>query len=260
MCWSGQASGVMASIGFGGSIYAKLKDEHWFRWGCLAYFSTMELLQAFTYSVIGICAITGTPQGWWNEKLTILSYLHICFQPIPTNLFGLSFSKTGDDLKKWLWIAMPISLFASFLMVSRMYFHGYLGHCDIRTTPLCGMDTCSYHGEWHIAWRLALNSFDEWDIMGFRMTWFVYNIPVFIMPLFYGGWRWSLYHFVFGILTARLLTGNKDEFPAIWCLSSIAFLIATHIPLVHHWLETPIRKLKPLNPKVPIFNFHGAEK
>jgi hypothetical protein len=42
-------------------------------------------------------------------------------------------------------------------------------------------------------------------------------------------------------MTARLLTGNKDEFPAIWCLSSIAFLIATHYSFVKNWLETPLK-------------------
>jgi len=54
MCWSGPASAGMASLGFGGAIFARWRNEGWMRWGTLAYFSTMELLQAFTYSVIGV--------------------------------------------------------------------------------------------------------------------------------------------------------------------------------------------------------------
>ena len=242
MCWSGPASAGMATLGFSGAIWAKWRGEGWMRWGTLAYFSSMEMLQAFTYSVIGICAIAGASGGRWNEILTYLSYIHICIQPIFTNLFGLSFSQKGDRLKKWLKIAMPISLISVLLMLSRMYFHGAFGHCDINDTPLCGPDVCSYHGEWHIAWRLSLNAMDEWNFFGYKITWLVYNLPVFALPLFYGGWRWSLYHFIFGIFTARMLTSNKDEFAAIWCLSSIAFLIAVHIPFIHAWMETPLRK------------------
>jgi hypothetical protein len=241
MCWSGPASAGMASLGFGGALWARWRGESWMRWSTLMYFSSMELLQAFTYTVIGVCALTNTPEGKWNETLTILSYLHICFQPIFTNIFGLSFSKSGDELRKWFkWTTIAI-LPICFVMVSRMFFHNLFGVCDYIKTPLCGLDTCSYHGEWHIAWRLTLNGFDEFTLFGIRFSWLVYNLPVFILPLFYGGWRWSLYHFFFGIFTARMLTSNKDEFSAIWCLTSIAFLMAVHIPIVHHWMETPLR-------------------
>lgn len=244
MCWSGTASAGMASLGFGGALFARWRGEGWMRWVTLMYFSSMELLQAFTYSVIGICVITGTPEGKWNEILTILSYLHISFQPIFTNFFGLSFSKKGTELKIWLkWTTIAMVL-VSLLMVSRMFFHNLFGVCNYVKTPLCGLDTCSYKGEWHIAWRLALNGFDEWTIFGHKAVWLVYNIPVFILPLFYGGWRWSLYHFTFGIFLARQLTGNKDEFSAIWCLSSIAFLMAVHIPVIHRWMETPLKNEK----------------
>jgi len=236
MCWSGPASAGMASIGFGGAIFAKLRNEGWMRWSTLAYFSTMELLQALTYSVIGVCALTNTMEGKWNEVLTILSYLHICFQPIMANLFGLSFSVKPENMTKWLKITMPIILLSCILMVSRLFPSEFWGLCDYIHTPLCGLDTCSYHGEWHIAWRLALNGMDEWNVFGYKINWLVYNLPVFLLPIFYGGWRWSLYHFVFGIMTAQMLTGNKDEFPAIWCLSNIAFLIAVHIQILHKWI------------------------
>lgn len=244
MCWSGPASAGMASLGFAGSIYAKWKGEGWMRWSTLAYFSTMELLQAITYSVIGICALSGTPEGKINETLTILSYLHICFQPIMTNLFGLSYSVKKESINKWLKITFPVIIVGCFLMVFRLFPSTIWGLCNLVETPLCGNDICSYPGNWHIAWRLTLNGFDEWSIFGYRISWLSYNLPVFILPIFYGGWRWSLYHFVFGIFLAMNLTSNKDEFPAIWCLSSIAFLMATHIPFVHKWLETPIREDK----------------
>ena len=242
MCWTGPVSTGMATIGFGGAILAKLKEESWMRWGTLAYFSYMEMLQAFTYSVIGICAITGTSGGKWNETLTYLSYIHICTQPIFTNLFGLSFSQKGEGLKKWLKIVMPISFISVLLMLSKMYFHGVFGHCDVNDTALCGSDACSYHGEWHIAWRLSLNAIDEWNILGYKVTWLVYSLPVFALPLFYGGWRWSLYHFTFGLFTARMLTSNKDEYASIWCLSSIAMFLTIYIPVIRNWMETPLRE------------------
>jgi hypothetical protein len=211
------------------------------RWGTLAYFSTMELLQAFTYSVIGVCALTNTIEGKWNEILTILSYLHICFQPLFLNLFGISFSVKLENIKKLLKTTIPIILISCFLMIARLFPSEFWGLCDYIKSPLCGLDTCSYFGDWHIAWRLTLNSFDEISIFNIKIVFLSYHLPIFILPFFYGGWRWSLYQF-FYMLISMSLTNNKDEWPAIWCIGSIGILGAIYIPFIRNWIETPLRK------------------
>lgn len=57
MCWSGQASAVLATAGLGTTVYAAYRKEPAAIWMPLGYFSLMELLQAFTYSVIDQCSL-----------------------------------------------------------------------------------------------------------------------------------------------------------------------------------------------------------
>ena len=83
----------------------------------------------------------------------------------------------------------------------------------------------SYVGDWHIAWQWLLN--------GCSWLKFGYIFVSFFLPIFYGAYRVMLYSFIFGPVLAFLLTGNPDEWAAIWCLLSIAFLSGVKIP----WLE-----------------------
>jgi hypothetical protein len=220
MCWSGEASFTLATIGFTGAYYAARHKEPVGRWLPLVYFSLMETLQGFTYGWIGQCGNT------WNENLTVLSYLHIVFQPFMVNLFGTSFLPPERQRKVWwIWI---VSGLASMVMLSMYLFPQWPGHCLSHFQSLCGTETCSYHGNWHIAWMLNLSSLDRY--------WTSYMLACFIAPLFYGGWRFVLYHIVCGPMLAFMLSSNKDEQPAIWCLLSIAFLVATHVPVVKRWL------------------------
>jgi hypothetical protein len=68
-------------------------------------------------------------------------------------------------------------------------------------------------------------------------------LPAFALPLLYGSWRWTLYHALVGPFAAFFMSSNKDEIVAIWCLTSIGFLLAIHVPPLEHWLETPRRLL-----------------
>lgn len=82
MCWSGEASAVLAVVGIGTTAYAAYKKEPAPLWMALGYFSSMELLQAFTYSVIDQCALPS------NQIATLLGYLHIVFQPFFINMLS----------------------------------------------------------------------------------------------------------------------------------------------------------------------------
>ena len=64
---------------------------------------------------------------------------------------------------------------------------------------------------------------------------------MFVAPLIYGSWKFTIYHLIVGPLAARISTDNINEWPAVWCLLSIGmFLIAIKTPLrqilyVKHW-------------------------
>jgi hypothetical protein len=61
MCWRGKVS---AAAGFSGVAWAVYKKEPSSLWACLAYFSLIGALQAFTY--------TGIDAHFINEKITII--------------------------------------------------------------------------------------------------------------------------------------------------------------------------------------------
>ena len=85
MCWSGEASAVLATAGLGTTAYAAYRKEPAAIWMPLGYFSLMELLQAFTYSVIDQCSLPS------NKIATLLGYLHITFQPFFMNAVSMHF-------------------------------------------------------------------------------------------------------------------------------------------------------------------------
>ncbi len=77
MCWSGEASTVLAATGIAGAAYSALKrnPEPLALWVCLLYFASMEALQAVSYSVLDQC------DSPLNQMMTLFGYLHIAFQP-----------------------------------------------------------------------------------------------------------------------------------------------------------------------------------
>src|SRR5271155_1123786 len=98
MCWSGEASAALAAAGIGTTIWAAWKKEPMSLWIALGYFSLMELLQAFTYSVINQCDLPS------NQIATLLGYLHITFQPFFINAVALYF--IPEEVRKR--IAIPV--------------------------------------------------------------------------------------------------------------------------------------------------------
>ena len=225
MCWSGEASLAVSTLGVAGALWARKKGSPTGRWGTVLYFTGMELLQAATYIVIDRC---GLPANQW---LTRASYAHIAFQPFFINLLALSFLPAEKARRLRPWVLAICGLGAA-VMLSKLYVPSASWVCDTTIVPLCGMNTCSYHGDWHIAWRLYLSAVDS--------SFLCYFIPAFFVPLFYC-WRWVLYHVLVGPLPAFFLTSNKDEMPAIWCLMSIGFLLALHVKPVEHWMAKPLR-------------------
>jgi hypothetical protein len=149
MCWNGQASAVLAAAGLGTTAYAAYRKDPAAIWTPLAYFSLMELLQAFTYSVIDQCALPS------NQIATMLGYLHITFQPFFINMVSMHF--IPDQVRIRITPAVYTVCFISALvMLLQLYPFAWAGHCD-PSMPLCGERLCSVHGNWHIAWEVPTN-------------------------------------------------------------------------------------------------------
>ena len=232
MCWSGQASAVVAAIGVTATAFAAYKKQPPALWITLGYFTLMEVLQAFTYIYIDQC---GQPS---NQVATLLGYLHITFQPFFISMLTMHFipAQVREKIQYWVYAACFIS---SVTMLIQLYPFDWAGHCDIRR-PLCGAHLCSIHGNWHIAWEVPTNGIGNFFVESlggfFRQGFITYNIVAFVLPLFYGSWRLTIYHYIMGPFLSQRLTDNHNEWPAIWCLLSIGFLLIVVKGPLQRWM------------------------
>jgi hypothetical protein len=186
----------------------------------------MELLQAAGYLVVNQC---GTP---FNQSVTLLSYLHIVFQPFFINAFAMELVPTGvkDNVKVWVYGACGVSAAA---MLLQLYPFGWAGQCQLGDS-LCGAKLCVVSGEWHIAWNVPYNSFLRpiKEILGSGFDFPTYMLTVFVVPVIYGAWRFVVFHALVGPILGSQLTSNPNEAPAIWCLFSVGIALIALSPWI----------------------------
>ena len=231
MCWSGEASAVLAATGFASTAYFYRKGESKVLCAALAYFSLMELLQAYTYSVIDQCL---NPN---NQIATFLGYMHIAFQPFFINAVTMHFIP-APLRKRIAPFVYGLCFAAATIFMMRIYpFHWaslcfdkayqFIPGINIKfSMPFCGREICSTSGQWHIAWAIPAS--------GSIAMANSYVYAAFLLPLLYGSWKLVLYHLNTGPLLAYLTTNNMNEWAAVWCLYSIGLLLLL--------IKTPIRQ------------------
>ena len=203
----------------------------------LCYFTIMEALQATGYLVINDCG------GQSNQAVTLLSFLHIVFQPFFINAFAMELVPRPVRLHvRWSVFAL-CGLSAGVMLLQLMRIQA-LGTCRPGDV-LCGLRFCLTSGDWHIAWDIPYNGLlvplDEF--LGTHIAFPTYLLTVFLLPVVYGAWRFSLMHLLLGPLLAGYLTGRPNEWPAVWCLFSIGILVIGLSPWIrrkftmsHWWL------------------------
>ena len=221
MCWSLEASLGIAALGVGATAYAAYKKEPMPVLATVGFFSLMELLQAYNYLVVDACSEPA------NQVSALLAYLHIVFQPFFINAMSLYFIPPAVA-KRVAPFAYTLCFVMAVVMLVQIYPFDWAGACTL-DRPLCGARMCAVSGSWHIAWDIPINGI--WDKLGW---WPTYFLPGFLLPVLYGSWRMTLFHFLTGPAPAFLLTDNPNEWPAIWCLFSLGLILIA--------LVTPIRR------------------
>jgi len=238
MCWSASVSVAMVGLGAAATVVTARRGEPRAIWMTLGYFTVMEALQAAGYAVVDQC---GSPA---NQSLTLLSYLHIVFQPFAVNAFAMAIiaSPPGARARRWVWLFCALS---AAVMLAQLVPVERLGQCRPGTI-LCGEAFCLTSGDWHIAWDVPYNGLFNplAGLFGYPVNFPTYLLTVFVMPLFYGAWRMVVFHALFGPILASLLTTNPNEMPAIWCLLSIALILIGISPLIR-------RKVLGTGPRTP---------
>ncbi|MFZ7091896.1 DUF5765 domain-containing protein [Primorskyibacter sp. 2E233] len=232
MCWSAPVTYAMVGAGVAATVWTIRRGEPPAIWGTLAYFTAMEALQATGYAVIDQC------DAPLNKTVTLLSYLHIAFQPFVINLFAMALIARPISAKARR-IVLGLALVSAASIVGRLLPFGWAGHC-LPGQVLCGEAYCTISGEWHLGWTVPW--YDLWGLLpwvgpsGFPE----YLLAAFVLPLFYGAWRFSLFHLLVGPLLAWSLTDNPNEMPAIWCLFSIGIVLVALSPLIRRTVAPPL--------------------
>lgn len=190
---------------------------------CVAYFAAMETLQAFQYSYIDKC------DDMTNKILTMLGFFHLAFQPFFANLY-LSEFMASKKQKKYVPIVLALAVFGGILSMNRMWLSPGDYHCSVGLEPLCGVKTCTFRGDVHLAWQAPMQHADQdYFTPGFQLHFFMFFLPTFAL----GMYPMTLFLLASGPFLGRALTKHQDEIPAIWCFFSIAQLF---FPLFWAWV------------------------
>lgn len=230
MCWSLEASAAMAVAGTAAAVVCWRQGQPLAVWAALGYFTVMEVLQLAGYLTVNDCSSAA------NKGTTLLSYLHIAFQPIVINAFVLELVPAAVKRRCRSWV-LALSCAATGVMLLQLVPLPALGTCAAGA-PMCAEVLCTVSGNWHIAWNVPYNGLlvPLDNALGVQSGFPVYMAAVFLMPLVYGAWRFVLMHAATGPVLAWVLTSNPDETPAVWCLFSIVILCIGLSP----WVRTAV--------------------
>lgn len=233
MCWSAAASVAMTGAGAVATVVTVRRGVPLPVPLALGYFTVMEALQAAGYAVVDECANPA------NQSITLLSYLHIAFQPLVINAFLLEMvpAATKRRAAPWAYGAAALSAVA---MLMQLYPFDWAGSCRPGST-LCAERLCLVSGNWHIAWGIPYNGLllpiENW--IGTGGSFPTYLVTVFLVPIAYGAWRFVLFHALAGPVLATLLTSNPNEMPAVWCLFSVGIVLISLSPALARRIAAP---------------------
>jgi hypothetical protein len=214
---------VLGSAGLGVAGYGHTKGDTPYFTIPLVYFSLMEFLQYASYASIDQCALAS------NTALTTLSYIHVAFQPIFFNMLFMAGVPASARTKR---IVFTISLVVSLILLLKLFPFVPASLCMLGET-LCGKAMCTVSGNWHLAWQVPLY---DWPFPG--DIFYYYGFAIFILPLFYGAWIGVTLGLTTGpILTYLLTQGNPNEWPAVWCLFSVAYILVGATPFYRRVMQ-----------------------
>jgi hypothetical protein len=236
MCWSPTVTAAMVGAGAVATGISLAKRQPAAISATLGYFTLMEGLQVVGYAVIDQC---GQPV---NQVITLLSFLHITFQPFFINAFAMELVAVPVRAPV-RWAAFTACGVSAAVMLAQLYPFEWAGACRLGSI-LCGKVLCTVTGDWHQAWDIPfngmLNAFDMamQQMIGLSRSFPTYLVVAFIVPLFYGAWRFVVFHALIGPLLAGTLTSNPNEIPAIWCLLSIGLSVIALTPPIRRRFST----------------------
>lgn len=260
MCFSGEMSAGFAALGLFAAWWVYSRTSNVELAGGILFFFTMELLQAVQYYFIApdlphanTCSgnammdLRESPcDTYANKLLTLLGFLHICFQPYFCHVINSSLTKSckykgnGTATSLALLTAVPspsdryriikrLCLLGGCLLFLRYYlsFFPSLNTADLRRHPstewLRGPTLCTFKTKsmLHLGWSVPMAD-PSYFVVGASIHSFLMFGPFFVLYEKKGMILQGIFLFAFGPLLAALLTDNLMEQASIWCFFSIA--------------------------------------
>jgi len=213
MCFNQPMSGAFALIGFFVGLWCWQQTHNKLLVAGVWYFVLMETLQYFQFFWLDAGCDNKV-----NQILTVLGFLHICFQPYFTHCLSGSFVQNEQKKAQYvtirsLCLIMGVAMFSRYLLWTPA--HKVTDACP-NTDWIRGNQACTRMGNYHLAWELPLT----------QPTYFLpsNNIHFFMMFAPYiatGQWIPGLVLFLTGPFLSTFITDNLYEQAAIWCFFSI---------------------------------------
>jgi hypothetical protein len=175
-----------------------------------------------------------------NQTITFLSVLHIAFQPFFINAFAMELVSRPLQARE-RGIVYGACALSAIIMLMQLYPFSWAGMCR-PGSALCGPVLCTVSGDWHMAWDVPYNGLLESFVptiavwKGFP----TYFVAAFFVPLWYGAWKFVVFHSLVGPILSGQLTKNPNEAPAIWCLFSIGIVLISLSPVIRQRFQSEV--------------------
>ncbi|KAH3744240.1 DUF5765 domain-containing protein [Pelomyxa schiedti] len=221
MCFDQKTSALFAGIGLAVTYVAYRKERNSKNgFGVTigsAYFFAMEFLQFIQYFWIDEC------ENHINKVLTVVGYMHICFQPFFAHLMTYSLSY-NENTRAQIRAVMAMCVGGGVILFSRYLMSPWahvLPSADRPSTEWLASDgsLCTYSGNRHLAWAVPLYE-ATYFVPGTAIHSYMMFMPYFVIrpPKM---WILGFFLLMSGPVLASYITDNLQEQASIWCFMSV---------------------------------------
>lgn len=235
MCFTKEMSGGFAALGLFMSIWVYSKTDNMQLAAGVFYFFLMEFLQYFQYLVIDDC------ENPTNQILTVLGFLHICFQPYFTHIINSALTKSPTYLGYYvpilrMTIIAGVMLFARFALTYHpsfapaSHFEGggipgarwegdEYNSSGVSTEWLRAEKLCTLSGKFHLRWEVPMADVSYYVPSAAIHSFFMF-MPFFVIKpknIIQGLVLWAT-----GPALANYISPDLTEQASIWCFFSIS--------------------------------------
>jgi hypothetical protein len=232
-------SGGFAALGLSVALWINFRTSNTRLAVGVFYFFLMEFLQAIQYLYLAVGLDSPICDTMVNKVLTVLGFLHICFQPYFCHLINESLSQDPESasapehrrsLQKYrdqYKVIKRLCIIGGALLFIRWPMSYVPGWNTMHGTPstewLRGDQLCTFKAQSmvHLGWSVPMAD-PTYNIQGAGIHSFLMFAPFFALYEKRGMIMQAAFLYLTGPYMASLISSNLMEQASIWCFFSIA--------------------------------------